>query len=94
MFRRRFGIPSNIHGIERFVWGLYSAPIHSLQFPVVGLCHFATFVNYVLSSYPDESWYKPAFDDAYRKKLLDAIRRRIGKRIGEPSPTAGRGCAA
>ncbi|HEV2063271.1 MAG TPA: alpha-2-macroglobulin family protein, partial [Thermoanaerobaculia bacterium] len=36
-----------------------------------GLCHFATFVNYTLSSYPDESWYKPAFDAAYRKKLLD-----------------------
>jgi hypothetical protein len=34
MFRRRSGIPSNIRGIERFVWGLYSAPIHSLQFPV------------------------------------------------------------
>jgi uncharacterized protein YfaS (alpha-2-macroglobulin family) len=36
-----------------------------------GLCHFVTFVNYVLSSYPDESWYKPAFDEAYRKRLLD-----------------------
>src|SRR5262249_24103364 len=36
-----------------------------------GLCHFATFINYTLSSYPDESWYKPAFDDAYRKRLLD-----------------------
>jgi hypothetical protein len=36
MFRRRSGIPSNIRGIERFVWGLYSAPIHSLQFPVSG----------------------------------------------------------
>ena len=36
-----------------------------------GLCHFATFLNYVLSSYPDESWYKPAFDEAYRRKLLD-----------------------
>ncbi len=36
-----------------------------------GLCHFVTFVNYTLSSYPDESWYKPAFDEAYRKKLLD-----------------------
>ena len=32
MFRRRFGIPSNIHGIERFVWGLYSAPIRSSSF--------------------------------------------------------------
>jgi hypothetical protein len=42
MFRRRFGIPSNIRGIQRFVWGLYSAPIHSLQFPVLGLCHFGT----------------------------------------------------
>ena len=36
-----------------------------------GLCHFATFINYVLSSYPDESWYSTAFDAAYRKKLLD-----------------------
>ena len=42
MFRRRSGIPSNIRGIERFVWGLYSAPIHSLQLPVLGLCHFGT----------------------------------------------------
>jgi hypothetical protein len=42
MFRRRSGIPSNIRGIERFVWGLYSAPIHSLQFPVLGLCPFGT----------------------------------------------------
>ena len=39
--------------------------------PRRGFCHFATFVNYTLSSYPDESWYKPAFDAAYRKKLLD-----------------------
>ena len=30
-----------------------------------------TFVNYVLSSYPDESWYKPAFDRAYREMLLN-----------------------
>ena len=30
-----------------------------------------TFVNYVLSSYPDESWYGGAFDAAYRKTLLD-----------------------
>ena len=31
----------------------------------VGLrCPFVTFVNYTLSSYPDESWYKPAFDAA------------------------------
>jgi hypothetical protein len=29
--------PGNIRRIERFVWGLYSAPIHSLQFPVLGL---------------------------------------------------------
>ena len=36
-----------------------------------GLCPLATFVNYTLSSYPDESWYKPAFDAAYRKTLLD-----------------------
>jgi hypothetical protein len=36
-----------------------------------GVCEFVTFVNYVLSSYPDESWYAPAFDAAYRKKLLD-----------------------
>ncbi|MGH9364412.1 MAG: alpha-2-macroglobulin family protein, partial [Thermoanaerobaculia bacterium] len=36
-----------------------------------GLCHFVTFVNDTLSSYPDESWYKPAFDAAYRRKLLD-----------------------
>ena len=42
---------------------------HCMQFP--GLCQFATFVNYTLSSYPDESWYKPAFDDAYRRHLLD-----------------------
>jgi uncharacterized protein YfaS (alpha-2-macroglobulin family) len=35
------------------------------------LCPLATFVNYTLSSYPDESWYKPAFDAAYRKTLLD-----------------------
>ena len=34
-------------------------------------CPFVTFVNYTLSSYPDESWYKPAFDEAYRKVLLD-----------------------
>ncbi|HEY6930505.1 MAG TPA: alpha-2-macroglobulin family protein, partial [Thermoanaerobaculia bacterium] len=34
-------------------------------------CPFVTFVNYTLSSYPDESWYKPAFDDPYRKILLD-----------------------
>ena len=36
-----------------------------------GTCEFVTFVNYVLSSYPDESWYAGAFDAAYRKKLLD-----------------------
>jgi uncharacterized protein YfaS (alpha-2-macroglobulin family) len=36
-----------------------------------GLCPLATFVNYTLSSYPDESWYEPAFDAAYRKTLLD-----------------------
>jgi hypothetical protein len=42
MFRRRSGISSNIRGIERFVWGLYSAPIYSLQFPVLGFCHFGT----------------------------------------------------
>ena len=30
-----------------------------------------TFVNYTLSSYPDESWYRPAFDDAYRRSLAD-----------------------
>jgi uncharacterized protein YfaS (alpha-2-macroglobulin family) len=35
------------------------------------VCEFVTFVNYTLSSYPDESWYAPAFDAAYRKKLLD-----------------------
>jgi hypothetical protein len=34
------------------------------------VCEFATFVNYVLSSYPDESWYRPAFDASYRAKLL------------------------
>jgi uncharacterized protein YfaS (alpha-2-macroglobulin family) len=34
------------------------------------VCEFATFVNYVLSSYPDESWYRPAFDAPYRAKLL------------------------
>ena len=32
MFRRRSGIPSNIRGIEQFVWGLYSTPIHSSGF--------------------------------------------------------------
>src|SRR6266436_2839857 len=32
MFRRRSGIPSNIRGIERFVWGLYSAPITASSF--------------------------------------------------------------
>jgi uncharacterized protein YfaS (alpha-2-macroglobulin family) len=36
-----------------------------------GVCEFVTYVNYVLSSYPDESWYAGAFDAAYRKKLLD-----------------------
>jgi Large extracellular alpha-helical protein len=36
-----------------------------------GLCPMATFVNYTLSSYPDESWYKPSFDTAYRRSLLD-----------------------
>ena len=36
-----------------------------------GTCEYATFVNYVLSSYPDAGWYGPAFDEAYRKKLLD-----------------------
>ena len=36
-----------------------------------GLCQLATFVNYTLSSYPDASWYAPAFDAAYRKVLLD-----------------------
>ena len=36
-----------------------------------GLCPMGTFVNYTLSSYPDESWYKPAFDAAYRRTLLD-----------------------
>jgi uncharacterized protein YfaS (alpha-2-macroglobulin family) len=34
-------------------------------------CPFVTFVNYTLSAYPDESWYKPAFDEAYRRMLLD-----------------------
>ncbi len=34
-------------------------------------CPMVTFVNYTLSSYPDESWYKPAFDEAYRRTLLD-----------------------
>jgi uncharacterized protein YfaS (alpha-2-macroglobulin family) len=36
-----------------------------------GTCEFVTFVNYVLSSYPDESWYTPAFDAVYRRRLLD-----------------------
>ncbi len=36
-----------------------------------GTCEFVTYVNYVLSSYPDESWYAGAFDAGYRKKLLD-----------------------
>ncbi len=35
------------------------------------VCEFVTFVNYVLSSYPDQCWYAPAFDAAYRKRLLD-----------------------
>jgi len=34
-------------------------------------CPMVTFVNYTLSSYTDESWYKPAFDDAYRRSLLE-----------------------
>jgi uncharacterized protein YfaS (alpha-2-macroglobulin family) len=34
-------------------------------------CPMVTFVNYTLSSYPDETWYKPAFDAAYRRTLLD-----------------------
>jgi uncharacterized protein YfaS (alpha-2-macroglobulin family) len=34
-------------------------------------CPMVTFVNYTLSSYPDESWYKPSFDAAYRRFLLD-----------------------
>ncbi|HLN57963.1 MAG TPA: alpha-2-macroglobulin family protein, partial [Thermoanaerobaculia bacterium] len=34
-------------------------------------CPMVTFVNYTLSSYPDESWYKPAFDEAYRRSLLE-----------------------
>jgi uncharacterized protein YfaS (alpha-2-macroglobulin family) len=34
-------------------------------------CPMVTFVNYTLSSYPDESWYRPAFDNAYRRSLLD-----------------------
>ena len=34
------------------------------------LCEMATHVNYVLSSYPDESWYAGAFDEEYRKMLL------------------------
>ncbi len=37
----------------------------------LGTCEFVTYVNYVLSSYPDESWYGGAFDAAYRKTLLD-----------------------
>ena len=32
MFRRRSGIPSNVRGIERFVWGLYLAPIQASSF--------------------------------------------------------------
>jgi uncharacterized protein YfaS (alpha-2-macroglobulin family) len=36
-----------------------------------GTCEFVTYVNYVLSSYPEEGWYAGAFDAAYRKKLLD-----------------------
>jgi uncharacterized protein YfaS (alpha-2-macroglobulin family) len=34
-------------------------------------CEFATYLNYVLSSYPDESWYAPAFDRTYREYLLN-----------------------
>ncbi len=29
-----------------------------------GRCEFVTFLNYVLSSYPDEGWYGGAFDAA------------------------------
>jgi uncharacterized protein YfaS (alpha-2-macroglobulin family) len=36
-----------------------------------GTCEFVTYVNYILSAYPDESWYKDAFDAAYRRRLLD-----------------------
>jgi uncharacterized protein YfaS (alpha-2-macroglobulin family) len=36
-----------------------------------GPCPLATFVNYTLSSYPDESWYGRAFDAAYRRTLLE-----------------------
>ena len=50
---------------------------HDLELCMMGpgLCPLATFLNYTLSSYPDESWYKPAFDDAYRRFLLDYSRR-------------------
>ncbi len=34
-------------------------------------CPMVTFVNYTLSSYPDESWSVRAFDDAYRRSLAD-----------------------
>ncbi len=34
-------------------------------------CPMVTFVNYTLSSYPDESWYRPSFDAAYRRSLLE-----------------------
>jgi uncharacterized protein YfaS (alpha-2-macroglobulin family) len=32
---------------------------------------FVTFINYVLSNYPDESWYKGAFTSEERKTMLD-----------------------
>jgi alpha-2-macroglobulin len=39
--------------------------MHSIHF-----CSLVTFVNYTLSSYPDPSWYKNAFDEKYREVLL------------------------
>lgn len=32
---------------------------------------FATFINYVLSNYPDSSWYKDTFTPSERKTMLD-----------------------
>ncbi len=32
---------------------------------------FVTFINYVLSNYPDGSWYEGSFTDAERKTMLD-----------------------
>ena len=40
-------------------------------------CPLVTFVNYMLSSYPDESWYRPAFDAAYRQQAARLLLRAL-----------------